>query len=113
MASPLTHPNLLQALKSNKSYKSTQPFLSAIAEDNATVMPTISKVFLELLTSEKADLMAKLLVLRMYKDIFAIGNMRLFLMLDPQLYGIIEEAAAYNSEVSPAELPTRGSSFFI
>ena len=66
---------LSNALKDNKSYTGTQPFLEAILAGDEYVIHLVNQVFLSILGSDKVSLMSKLLVLRMFKDIFITGNL--------------------------------------
>jgi hypothetical protein len=46
------------------------------------VIPTISRVLLSVLSSTTAELISKLLCLRLLRDLFLRGNMRLFDRID-------------------------------
>lgn len=74
---------LLNALKDNKSYPGTQPFIKAMSSGDDSVVEIINNVFLSVLGSDKVSLMTKLLVLRMFKDIFITGNLEMFDKIDP------------------------------
>ena len=74
---------LLNALKDNKSYPATQPFIQAVSSGDDSVVEIINNVFLSVLGSDKVSLMTKLLVLRMFKEIFITGNLEMFDKIDP------------------------------
>lgn len=60
--------------------------------------------------------MSKLLVLRMYKDLFITGNITMFDMLDPEIEEFIVEAAEYNSQFRAKDKndkETRGGMYFV
>lgn len=58
--------------------------------------------------------MSKLLVLRMYKDLFITGNIEMFDKIDPEVEEVIISAAAYNPKCKPkGKADTRGAMYFI
>lgn len=81
----LTKDNLIKALKDGKAFPGTVPYVQAMANGSDQVIGIVNEVFVDILTSDKASLMSKLLVLRMFKDIFIAGNMDSLDKIDPEV----------------------------
>ena len=79
----LNEKKLVKALKDNKTYKGVEPFLKNIKDGSNELSDMMSSVMVESFTSQKAPLMTKLLALRLFKDIFILGNMDFIDSLDP------------------------------